>query len=119
VRLTPGELECVGDDEVALLDGDALLVRDLGRVLGGPGVERSRDRLPGVVLSVGDRTRLLLVDRLGAQREIVVRSLGAALPPVPGIAGSTDLGDGRTVLILDPAALVDGAPRASRAAGQA
>jgi chemotaxis protein histidine kinase CheA len=37
-----------------------------------------------------------------------VRSLGNLLPPVPGIAGCTELGDGRTVLILDPAELFEG-----------
>ncbi|MGQ0720064.1 MAG: chemotaxis protein CheA [Candidatus Eiseniibacteriota bacterium] len=108
VRVPPSALEQVGADEVALLPGEAFLVQDLGAVLVGKGVDRNRDWIHGVVLAAGANRRLLLVDRLGAQREIVVRSLGAALPPIPGIAGSTDLGDGRTVLILDPTALLDG-----------
>jgi two-component system chemotaxis sensor kinase CheA len=108
LRVPPAALEPLDGEEIALLPGEAFLVRDLGAVLAAKGVDRNRDWIPGVLLAVGNRRRLLLVDRLGAQREIVVRSLGAALPPVPGIAGSTDLGDGRTVLILDPLALLDG-----------
>lgn len=47
----------------------------------------------------------LLVDRIVGQREIVVRSTTDPLIRVEGIAGATDLGDGRAVLILDLMAL--------------
>jgi two-component system chemotaxis sensor kinase CheA len=41
------------------------------------------------------------VDRILGQREIVVRGLGDPLVQVSGVAGATDLGDDRVVLILD------------------
>jgi two-component system chemotaxis sensor kinase CheA len=44
----------------------------------------------------------LAVDRILGQREVVVRPLGDALIRTDGVAGATDLGDGRAVLILDP-----------------
>jgi len=47
----------------------------------------------------------LAVDRIIGQREVVVRTLADALVKVDGIAGATDLGDGRVVLILDPSRL--------------
>jgi len=50
----------------------------------------------------------IAVDRIAGQREIVVRSIEDSLVRVPGIAGATELGDGRPVLILDVAAIVDG-----------
>lgn len=43
----------------------------------------------------------LLVDRVLAQQEIVVRSLNDPLIQVMGISGATELGDGGVVLILD------------------
>jgi len=49
----------------------------------------------------------LAVDRIKGQREIVVRRVEDLLARVPGISGATDLGDGRPVLILDVAAIVD------------
>jgi two-component system, chemotaxis family, sensor kinase CheA len=45
------------------------------------------------------------VDRMLGQQEAVVRSLDDALVRVPGMAGATDLGDGRPTLVLDLAIL--------------
>jgi len=47
----------------------------------------------------------LIVDRIHGQREVVVSTLRDPLVLVPGIAGATEMGDGRPVLILDAAAL--------------
>lgn len=48
----------------------------------------------------------IAVDRILEQREIVVRAINDPLIQVQGIAGATELGDGRVVLILDAAGLV-------------
>jgi two-component system chemotaxis sensor kinase CheA len=45
------------------------------------------------------------VDRLLGQHEVVVRPLGDPLVEVPGVTGSTDLGDGVPTLVLDLGAL--------------
>ena len=47
----------------------------------------------------------LAVDQVHGQREVVIRALRDPLVQVPGIAGATELGDGRPVLILDAAKL--------------
>jgi two-component system chemotaxis sensor kinase CheA len=52
-----------------------------------------------------------VVDRVRAQREIVIRPLADPLLHVPGISGATELGDGRPILILDPNALSQGVAR--------
>lgn len=59
------------------------------------------------VFVVGEGTNALgvAVDRILGQREIVVRGIGDPLVQVPGVAGATDLGDDRVVLILDVAGL--------------
>jgi two-component system chemotaxis sensor kinase CheA len=55
------------------------------------------------------------VDRMLGQQEVVVRPLEDPLVKVPGVAGATDLGDGRAVLILDlPALLRHRAPSRRR-----
>ncbi|WP_246173581.1 chemotaxis protein CheA [Limnoglobus roseus] len=60
-----------------------------------------------VALVVGDGTSAmaLAVDRAVGMREVVVRPLTDLLVQAPGIGGATELGDGRPVLILDPAGL--------------
>lgn len=55
------------------------------------------------VIGSGQAAVGLAVDRILGQREVVVRPLRDALIKVAGVAGATDLGDGRAVLILDPA----------------
>jgi two-component system chemotaxis sensor kinase CheA len=62
-------------------------------------------RLHAFVVGAGGGSVALVVDRIVGQREIVVRSTSDPLIRVEGIAGATDLGDGRAVLILDAAAL--------------
>jgi two-component system chemotaxis sensor kinase CheA len=48
----------------------------------------------------------LRVDRLIGLREIVVHPVADPLVAMPGVAGATDLGNGRVSLILDTAALL-------------
>ena len=59
------------------------------------------------VLVIGEDTNAvgLVVDRILGQREIVVRALKDPLAQSKGIAGATELGDQRVVLILDVTAL--------------
>jgi two-component system, chemotaxis family, sensor kinase CheA len=60
-----------------------------------------------IVLYVGNRRLGLLVDRLIGQQDIVIKPLGPSLAQVRGIAGATDLGDQRLVLVLDAGGLLD------------
>ena len=46
------------------------------------------------------------VDKLIGQKEVVIKSLGNYLGVIKGIAGSTILGDGTVVMILDVAELL-------------
>ena len=56
----------------------------------------------GLVVRRGaDELAAWAVDRVLGQQEIVVRPLVDPLVSSPGIAGSTDLGDGRATLVLD------------------
>lgn len=89
-------------------DGVLPLVR-LARILNVQPVIRRR--IPALVVSSERGLAALAVDRVHAQREVVVRPLSDPLLQVPGISGATELGDGRPVLILDPAALTSGAVR--------
>ena len=59
------------------------------------------------VLVLGEETNAvgLAVDRILGQREIVVRAIKDPLAQSKGIAGATELGDQRVVLILDISAL--------------
>jgi two-component system chemotaxis sensor kinase CheA len=97
--------------EVALFRGQALPIIRLSSALAVEAAPRPRHH----ALVIGSDTSAvgLLVDRVLSQREIVVRTTTDPLIRVDGIAGATDLGDGRAVLILDVAAIA----RAARVHG--
>lgn len=81
----------------------------------------ARVRIPILVVNSERGSAGLVVDRVFGQREVVVRPMTDPLVHVRGVSGATELGDGRPVLILDPAALTSGAvrPGRARAAGPA
>ena len=66
-----------------------------------------------VVVGAADKRMGLVVTRLVGQQEVAIKSLGNYLANIPGIAGSTILGDGRVTLIVDPVGLIDGGEGAS------
>ena len=47
-----------------------------------------------------------MVDAILRHEEIVVKPLAECLAGLPGLAGASVLGDGRTILILDPNQLI-------------
>ncbi|MFS4458571.1 chemotaxis protein CheA [Bdellovibrio sp. HCB2-146] len=51
------------------------------------------------------------VDDVLGQAQVVVKPIATTGEPIPEVAGAAILGDGRTVLILEPGALVAGAAR--------
>ena len=50
-----------------------------------------------------------MVDELLGQKEIVIKSLGEYLGHIRGMSGSTILGDGRVIMILDIEELIQAA----------
>ena len=91
------------NDVVRYRDG-VLPIVHLARLFGFPVTSGSNCYL----LVVGSEASPmgLRVDRLIGLREIVVHPVADPLVAMPGVAGATDLGNGRVSLILDTAALL-------------
>lgn len=66
-------------------------------------------RMPpfAVIVGIAEKRVAFGVDSLLTQRDVVIKSLGSRLMNVRGISGATDLGDNRTVLILDVAEMIE------------
>src|SRR5690606_34219129 len=82
--------------------------RHLGQFLGlGPTrLPDELDRVSIILVRAAENSTALVADEMLESREIVVKSVGAQLATIRGIAGATILGDGRIVIILDAGALV-------------
>lgn len=78
---------------------------NLAARLSVPSQGRGGRKVPVLLARSGNREVAIQIDGLGGTREIVVKSVGAQLNEIKGIAGATILGDGRVVLILDMAGL--------------
>ena len=63
-------------------------------------------RVLGVILEVGGRQGVLLVDTLMGQEDVVVRPVHAPRGVPRWVNGATILSDGLPALVLDPTALV-------------
>jgi two-component system, chemotaxis family, sensor kinase CheA len=62
------------------------------------------DEIEGIyVVKVGiaDRGLGIIVDKLWGRQDIVIKSVGEILKGIKGIAGATELGNQRTILVLD------------------
>ncbi len=81
---------------------------DLGLVFGTARKPRASGFV--VVFEAAGQRRGLLIDGMQGIREIVVKGLDSMVGSPIGVSGSTILGDGRVVLILDPQGLIDASP---------
>ena len=67
--------------------------------------ETEKEELNAVIISNGIENYGIIVDKLKNEQEFVVKTLEGYLADIPGISGSTLLGNGQVVLIINPADL--------------
>jgi two-component system, chemotaxis family, sensor kinase CheA len=102
------EVDCAAvrrmqSNELLPYRGRALPLLRLSRLFGLG--ENGNAKLHAFVVGAGQDAVGVAVDRIVAQREIVVRTITDPLLKIDGVTGATELGDGRVVLILDLPAL--------------
>jgi two-component system chemotaxis sensor kinase CheA len=105
VKLGQGHLKTINGREVLTLRDAVLPLLRLSDAYGIPEQDKPRDSGYVVVVSIGERRVGIVVDRLHAQEEVVIKSLGEYLGDIQGVAGATITGEGKVVLILDVAEL--------------
>jgi two-component system, chemotaxis family, sensor kinase CheA len=101
------EIGTVEGHEVISLRGRTLPLLHLSRIFELPARPIDPERIYVVVVGLAQHRVGLVVDDLAGQQDVVIKPLGSALRGVPGIAGATELGANRTVLLIDVATLVD------------
>jgi len=104
------EISTIEGHEVIILNKKTLPLLHLSRLFAlRPLSKGYRDphRVYVVVVGLAQHRVGLVVDELLGQQDVVIKPLGSAVRNVPGIAGATELGANRTVLLLDVSRLVD------------
>jgi len=64
--------------------------------------DTEKEELNALILSNGTENYAIIVDKLKNEQEFVVKTLDGHLATIPGISGSTLLGNGKVVLIVNP-----------------
>jgi two-component system chemotaxis sensor kinase CheA len=104
------EIGTIEGHEVITLRGKTLPLLHLSRLFALRPLNKGyRDphRVYVVVVGLAQHRVGLVVDELLGQQDVVIKPLGSAVRNVPGIAGATELGANRTVLLLDVGRIVD------------
>lgn len=76
---------------------------------------RREGRVFVAVVGLAERKLGIVVDELLGQQDVVIKSLGSALSFVRGVAGAADLGNQKTILVLDVGGLMSEALRGESA----
>lgn len=110
----PAEATAAGDvTGIIGLRGQPLPYVRLRRHLGVPGDPPRREAV--VVVRHGEAVVGIAVDELLGESQTVIKPLGRLFQGLPGISGSSILGDGRVALIVDVEALLREALRRAQA----
>jgi len=108
MRVNKDEFHMIGGQEVLKLRDSVLPLLRLQRTFDCAQAAEDRSTCYVVIVGVAEKRIGLVVSRLLGQQEVAIKSLGKFLANLPGIGGSTIMGDGRVALIVDPIGLVGG-----------
>ncbi len=101
VKINREDLSTVNGREVMRLRDTVLPIARLSEVLCTHCTEQRGESMYIVVVGAAEQRLGIVVDALLGQKEIVIKSIGEYLGDIRGIAGSTILGDGRVIMIID------------------
>ena len=103
LRPEPGDRHEINHAGVVRWRGHVVPLLDLGCAFATAAAPRADGFV--LVMEINGRYRALAFDEIVGIRDIVVKGLDSIVGEPPGVSGSTILGDGRVIMILDPTAL--------------
>ncbi len=107
LMITKKDIQTVERREVIQLREKTLPILRLEDAFNMKSLDAKAESMYVVVVGSGNRKIGFVVDALLGQQEIVIKSLGKILSGIQGVAGATELGNRKTVLVLDVGALID------------
>jgi two-component system chemotaxis sensor kinase CheA len=117
-QASAGAVETVEGREVMAVREDTVPLLRITRAFNLP-ERREGDAFYVILVGLAERRVGLIVDALRDQQEIVIKPLGKRLSDIRGIAGATELGDRRgIVLVLDVESLIEGTVKKAGARSQ-
>jgi len=106
INLSGSDVHTIQGREVMHHRDRVLPLLRIGESLAVNGYERGGRDAYIVVVAIAHHRLGVVVDDLMSQKEIVIKPLGEYLKNAPAVAGSTILGDGSVIMILDVAEMI-------------
>ncbi|ABB32536.1 CheA signal transduction histidine kinase [Geobacter metallireducens RCH3] len=106
IIVTENDIDTVERKEVYQLRQTTLPLVRLERFFGVPRTKPDSAEFYVVVVGVAEKRLGVIVDDLMGQQDIVIKSLGDMFKGYRGITGAADLGDQRTILVLDVGGII-------------
>jgi len=106
IRVPRASIAAVGAARALVVRDQTIPVFDLAQMLGATGKPRHADEATIVIAACAGQHCGLDVDALGERLDIILKPLDGLLAGTPGITGTSVLGDGRVLLVLDIAGLL-------------
>jgi two-component system chemotaxis sensor kinase CheA len=106
LQIEPGSVRTIETREVVDVRGSTLPLVRLSKLFRLKGAQPS-GRMYVVVVGLAQDRLGIAVDELIGQQDVVVKPLGPVLAGTRGFSGATDLGNRRTVLVLDVGAIIE------------
>lgn len=107
VMVEANQVVTVGRRPVIQLRDHTLALLRLSELFGVSSEERRDGRLYIIVVGLAEKRLGIVVDAIEGQQEIVIKAVGSMLQGIPGIAGATELGNRKTILVLDVGSLIE------------
>lgn len=106
IRIPRAQVQAIGAARAFVLRDRTIPLCDLAQTLGVSSDTAERDEATVVIAAVAGQLAGLEVDRLGERADVMLKPMDGILAGMSGIAGTTLLGDGRVLLVLDLAELL-------------
>lgn len=108
VRVSNEEIKSINQNEVIRIRDSVLPLIRIDKLLYDDSNSDAESKWQYVVVvGIAEKRFGLRVDELVGQKEVVIKSLGNYLGNIEGIAGSTIMGDGKVVMIVDVGELIN------------
>jgi two-component system chemotaxis sensor kinase CheA len=101
VRIRRGQISAVGAARAFVLRDRTIPLIDLSRSLGAAKQASSRPEANIVVVSIGGTIGSVEVDRFGERLDVMLKPMDGLLQGTPGVAGTSLMGDGGVLIVLD------------------
>ncbi|ABP66432.1 putative CheA signal transduction histidine kinase [Caldicellulosiruptor saccharolyticus DSM 8903] len=106
VKINKNLIKSITGKKIYSIKGEIIPFFSLNEILGNEEDEDTRNYYFGIIVRYNNSKVGIIVDKLIGEYDVVVKPLDQFVGNIKGIVGSTILGDGRVVLLLEPEQLI-------------